>query len=133
MLYSTPVGFLARMQLGITMRQARTVRDLVAVIVVFILCGFFTATFDLYEKFSEHTRSLENWEIDEIPLVLLVLAISCAWFAYRRWKELKGEIDERKRAEAEYPSRVSPEHRRWLVTKPFRGERRHTAGQFRIS
>jgi SAM-dependent methyltransferase len=35
-------------------------------------------------------------------------------------------LDERKRAEAEYPSRVSPEHRRWLVTKPFRGERRHT-------
>ena len=35
-------------------------------------------------------------------------------------------LEERKRAEAEYPSRVSPEHRRWLVSKPFRGERRHT-------
>lgn len=35
-------------------------------------------------------------------------------------------LDERKRAEAEYPSRVSDEHRRWLETKPFRGERKHT-------
>lgn len=35
-------------------------------------------------------------------------------------------LDERKRAEAEYPARVSEEHRRWLVTKPFQGERRHT-------
>ena len=35
-------------------------------------------------------------------------------------------LDERKRAEAEYPSRVSVEHRRWLETKPFQGERRHT-------
>ncbi len=35
-------------------------------------------------------------------------------------------LDERKRAEADYPSRVSAEHRRWLVSKPFQGERRHT-------
>ena len=35
-------------------------------------------------------------------------------------------LEERKRAEAEYPSRVSGEHRRWLETKPFQGERRHT-------
>lgn len=35
-------------------------------------------------------------------------------------------LDERKRAEAEYPSRVSEEHHRWLETKPFRGEQRHT-------
>ena len=34
-------------------------------------------------------------------------------------------LEERKRAEAEYPSRVSAEHRRWLVSKPFQGEQRH--------
>ena len=35
-------------------------------------------------------------------------------------------LEERKRAEAEYPTRVSAEHRRWLETKPYRGEHRHT-------
>ena len=35
-------------------------------------------------------------------------------------------LEERKRAEVDYPSRVSSEHRRWLVSKPFRGQPRHT-------
>jgi SAM-dependent methyltransferase len=35
-------------------------------------------------------------------------------------------LEDHKRAEAEYPSRVNAEHRRWLETKPFQGEPRHT-------
>ena len=75
------------------MRQTKIVLDTILVIAVVILACFAAAWFDLYEQFGGHTRPLEAWEIDEIPLVLLVLAGSWVWFAYRRRKELAAEIN----------------------------------------
>jgi PAS domain S-box-containing protein len=81
------------------MRQSKIVPDTLLVIGVATLACFAAAFFDLYEQFGVHTRSLESWEIDEIPLILLVLAGSCVWFAHRRRKELAAEINERRRVE----------------------------------
>jgi PAS domain S-box-containing protein len=81
------------------MRQTKIVPDTVLVIAVVTLACFAAAWFDLYEQFGGHTRPLEAWEIDEIPLVLLVLAGSWVWFADRRRKELAAEINERRRVE----------------------------------
>jgi PAS domain S-box-containing protein len=81
------------------MRQSQIVPDILLVIGIATLTCFAAAFFDLYEQFGVHTRPLEPWEIDEIPLVLLVLAGSCVWFAYRRRQELAAEINERRRVE----------------------------------
>jgi PAS domain-containing protein len=81
------------------MRQSQIVPDTLLVIGIATLTCFAAAFFDLYEQFGVHTRPLEPWEIDEIPLVLLVLAGSCVWFAYRRRQELAAEINERRRVE----------------------------------
>jgi PAS domain S-box-containing protein len=81
------------------MRQSKIVPDTILVIGVVTLACVAAAFFDLYEQFGVHTRPLEAWEIDEIPLVLLVLAGSWVWFAYRRRKELATEINERRRVE----------------------------------
>jgi PAS domain S-box-containing protein len=81
------------------MRQIKIVPDTLLVIGLVALACFAAAFFDLYEQFGLHTRPLEAWEIDEIPLVLLVLAGSWVWFVYRRRKELAAEINERQRVE----------------------------------
>jgi PAS domain S-box-containing protein len=81
------------------MRQTKIVPDTVLVIAVVTLACFVAAWFDLYEQFGGHTRPLEAWEIDEIPLILLVLAGSWVWFADRRRKEFAAEINERRRVE----------------------------------
>jgi PAS domain S-box-containing protein len=112
------------------MRQSKIVPDTLLVIGVATLACFTAAFFDLYEQFGVHTRSLETWEIDEIPLVLLVLAGSCVWFAHRRRKELAAEINERRRVEQ---ALLESETRyRTLVEASLQGMYIHQGGRMRF-
>lgn len=83
------------------MRRARIISDLIWMFVAILLASFLTIALDLYERVIQYTRSLEPWELDETPFFLFFVALSCAWFAYRRCRELLQEVAERRQVEKE--------------------------------
>ena len=83
------------------MGKARIIRDIAWLAIAILLASFLTVAFDLYERITHYTRGLEPWELDETPFFLFFVALSCAWFAYRRYRELVKEIAERKQIEKE--------------------------------
>lgn len=81
------------------MKNARIICDLTWMILAILLASFLTIFFDLYERVIRYTRPLESWEIDETPFLLFFVALSCAWFACRRYRELVREVAERRQIE----------------------------------
>ena len=78
------------------MKRARIIYDLTWMTLAVLLASCLTIAFDLYERVIQHTRHLESWELDEIPFFLFFVALSCAWFAHRRYRELVREVAERR-------------------------------------
>ena len=76
-------------------------RDLV------LLAGLAAATatlcmhFNVSEDLFRWTRPLERFQVDELPLVLLVSLIGLAWFSARRYAEMRRELSRRRAAESE--------------------------------
>ena len=77
------------------MKSAKIIYDIIWMIIAILLASFLTVVFDLHEWLIQYTRPFESWELDEIPFLLFFVALSCAWFAYRRCRELITEIAER--------------------------------------
>lgn len=61
-----------------------------------ILCAWF----NLSELLVNWTRSYERYQLDELPGVLLVLAVCLSWFSMRRYREVRRQIVQRRRVEA---------------------------------
>jgi two-component system, NarL family, sensor histidine kinase UhpB len=51
--------------------------------------GFLT---EAYEGFERWAARYEEWQVDEILMVLALLSAAVAVFAWRRWKEANTEI-----------------------------------------
>ena len=81
------------------MRNARIIRDATWAVLAVGFASFLTIVFDLYERVIQYTRALEAWELDETPFFLFFVALACAWFAYRRYRELLVEVAERREVE----------------------------------
>jgi len=79
--------------------KTRAFRDLVTISIVAVIVFVTANVFNLFEILAELSRKHEEWNIDEFIIVLMILAFAFAIFSLRRWKELKDEIAERKRAE----------------------------------
>lgn len=51
-------------------------------------------------EFSEHmvtkAQGFERIQLDELPLALLTLSLGLAWFAWRRWREMRIELAQRR-------------------------------------
>ncbi len=58
------------------------------------------ARLELSEAVSAWTRPYERFQLDELPGVLLVLAIALTWYAWRRVREVRAALDLRKQSEA---------------------------------
>ena len=56
---------------------------------------------DLFEFWFHLSRSKEEWELDEIFLVVFIGALTATWFAYLRWQALRKEVRRRECAENE--------------------------------
>jgi signal transduction histidine kinase len=52
----------------------------------------FSILFELREWLTEVTHPLEPYQIDELPLTFAALALSLAWFAWRRWQQSEQEL-----------------------------------------
>ena len=67
-------------------------RDLASVIVLTIATFSLSSLFELREWLTDITRPLERYQVDELPLSFAVLALSLAWFSWRRWREAQSEL-----------------------------------------
>ncbi len=68
-------------------------RDLAVVVLLSAAAAAAAIKFDLSEALFSFTRGSEALQLDEVPAVLLVLAASLAWFAARRFAEVRREIE----------------------------------------
>lgn len=62
-------------------------RDLAWVVGATVLTLVFSAIFNLGEHLFRWTRGVERLQLDEMPVVLCVLAVGLAWFAWRRYRD----------------------------------------------
>jgi two-component system, NarL family, sensor histidine kinase UhpB len=87
------------------------VRDgiLVAIVTVatWVLCGVFNVT----ELLRRLTAPYERYQLDELPVVLLVLGVGLTWFAMRRNREARQEINLRKSAETQLAAALADNRR----------------------
>jgi len=81
-------------------RKTSARRDFAVVILVAIVAVVFSVWFDVSEVIAGWTRPHERWQLDELPGVLLVIAIAVVWFAWRRYIEAKQQLNLRRAAEA---------------------------------
>lgn len=99
--------------------KSRSTRDLIVVCLVSVLTFGASVVFDFYDLFTDATRPLEAWEIDEIHSLFFALSLAFTWYAWRRVGDLRGEMAERQ--EAERNMRESERRYRTLVEGSLQG------------
>src|ERR1700692_1422395 len=83
-----------------TMKAVSVRRDIVWMVIVAGMAAFVCAKFNLSEALLKWTRPYERLQLDELPAVLLVIAISLIWFSTRRYSEATRQLQYRRSAEA---------------------------------
>jgi signal transduction histidine kinase len=108
--------------------HATVLRDLVVVLVLTALAATLCMSFNVGELTYALTRRFENFQLDELPPTLVVLASGLAWFASRRYRESQRELRHRRALEEE-AERLLADNRR-LASENIgaqEAERRHLA------
>lgn len=91
------------------MRRAsrRTLKDLVLV-VLFALCMYVVVVLtDAHERFERWASHHEEWQVDELLVLLGLLAVVVATFAWRRWGEANTELGRREELQRELEHRAT--------------------------
>lgn len=79
--------------------RTRASRDIGLALLVTMAASMVLVVFDINERFIAGAARFEQWQLDELPLVLLVAYAALAWFSARRWNEARQEIAARLEAE----------------------------------
>jgi two-component system, NarL family, sensor histidine kinase UhpB len=74
--------------------------DIAAVIVITVLTILVSAHFELNEALYSVTRRWEHFQVDELPLGMLVLSVGLIWLSWRRFQHARRELRARRIAEA---------------------------------
>jgi two-component system, NarL family, sensor histidine kinase UhpB len=74
-------------------------RDVASVIGITLLSIVMSDYFNLNEWLYAFTRSAERFQIDELPIGVLVLLICLVWLVWRRYEHARLEIQARRQAE----------------------------------
>ena len=82
-------------------RKISARRDIVLIAVIAIVAAVLCVKFNLSEALLKWTRPFERLQLDELPPVLLVVAISLIWFSSRRYFEANRQLRLRRAAEAQ--------------------------------
>ena len=61
--------------------------DLRWVAVATMLAYLLASAFELSEWLATRTAPFEGWQLDELPLTVVVLSLGLAWYGRRRWKD----------------------------------------------
>ena len=70
-------------------RKLRPQRDVAIIVVIAVVAAFLCAKFNLSEALLSWTRPRERFQLDELPAVLLVIAVCLIWFSARRYLEAR--------------------------------------------
>ena len=73
-------------------RRISARRDIAAIAAVTLIAAFLCAKFNLSEALLDWTRPFERLQLDELPAVLLVVAVCLVWFAARRYFEANRQL-----------------------------------------
>jgi two-component system, NarL family, sensor histidine kinase UhpB len=86
-------------------------RDVAVVVVLTAAAAILSVRLNLSEVLLSWTRPRERFQLDELPGVLLALAVCLIWFSLRRYLEARREIVHRRRAEASLATALSENRR----------------------
>ena len=75
--------------------------DALIVVLITISTAVVCARFNVSEMLRRWTAPWERIQLDELPAILLILAVCLAWFAARRYREAQREVARRRMAEAQ--------------------------------
>jgi two-component system, NarL family, sensor histidine kinase UhpB len=82
-------------------RKISARRDTVLIVAVGVVAAVVCAKFNVSEAMLAWTRPFERLQLDELPAVLLVVAISLVWFSSRRYFEATRQLRLRRTVEAQ--------------------------------
>lgn len=88
-----------RFRLAHPLMQNQANRDVALAVVVSLVALIVLIGFDVSERYILITLRINQWLLYELPSILLVVYIGLAWFAIRRWYELRLETATRMKAE----------------------------------
>jgi glucose-6-phosphate-specific signal transduction histidine kinase len=86
-------------------------RDLAGVLLGTAIFFVLSATFELSEKVLALTRPWERYQLDELPGVLLFLAVALSWFGWRRVREARLELTRRRALEQQLAQALAENRR----------------------
>src|SRR3984957_12867770 len=82
------------------MKTVSVRRDIVLMVIVTGAAAYACAKFNLSEALLKWTRPFERLQLDELPAVLLVVAVCLIWFSSRRYFEAQRQLRLRRTVEA---------------------------------
>ena len=91
--------------------RTAAVRDLVAILLATLVFAAFSVWLNLGETVLSFTQPNEHYEVDEVPGILVFLALAIALFAWRRMVEFRSELARRLDAERELRSALDANRR----------------------
>jgi glucose-6-phosphate-specific signal transduction histidine kinase len=94
-----------------TGRKISARRDIVVIVFMAIAAAYLCARFNVSEALLRWTRPFERLQLDEIPGVLLVVAISLIWFSSRRYFEADRQLRLRRAAEMQLEEALAENQR----------------------
>lgn len=69
--------------------------DLVLIVLLSIATFLIGVDTEFSESLVATAQQFERLQLDELPLALLTLSLGLAWFAWRRWREMLRELEQR--------------------------------------
>jgi hypothetical protein len=73
--------------MSINIKQKFPFFELLCVILLAVIGVVLAHHIDLFESFYQWSRVHEDWQVDEIITVFVVLAIGLSIYSFRRWQE----------------------------------------------
>jgi glucose-6-phosphate-specific signal transduction histidine kinase len=98
----------------------RTWRDTLGVIALVLCFASLALHFELSERLLPWLKQHESWQVDELPLTLLVLSLGLVWFAFRRVADTQRELREREAAQEQVSALLA--HNRDLTQRLFNAQ-----------
>jgi two-component system, NarL family, sensor histidine kinase UhpB len=92
-------------------RKASARRDLAVVFVISLAAAVVCVKFNVSEALMSWTRPHERLQLDELPAILLVVAICLIWFSSRRYFEARRQLALRNAAEVKLAEALAENQR----------------------
>jgi PAS domain S-box-containing protein len=80
-------------------RPSATAKDLIIICVAAVVAFVLAVKFEVFERFVPWAAAHDEWLVDDVVVVLVLLGFAAGVFSWRRWRELRVEITRRLTAE----------------------------------